>query len=105
MSNTQVSSFAQCISTCASTTGCVDVSLSGSACYLKSSVGANVYNGVWGAKLITSSSTTSTSTKATTTTAGKKFRNKAVVAAEATQSAASKRHLARHARAHHHDHV
>ena len=69
-----VSSLKQCIDTCAATTGCVDVSLSGSACYLKNTLGASsTSNGLSGARLVTSSSTsaasTSTTSKATTTLA------------------------------------
>ncbi|KAK5122838.1 hypothetical protein LTR85_003753 [Meristemomyces frigidus] len=52
LSSKSVSSFSACINACATTAGCVDVSLSGSACYLKQSVGQNVYNGVFGARLI-----------------------------------------------------
>ena len=49
-----VPDFNTCINKCATTSGCVDVSLSGVACYLKSSLGAAQNNGnVWGAKLIT----------------------------------------------------
>ncbi|KAG9658955.1 WSC domain protein, partial [Aureobasidium melanogenum] len=52
-----VSSFASCIQTCAQTTGCVDVSLSGTACYMKKSVGSVVKSGgILGAKLIPASS-------------------------------------------------
>ncbi|KAH0144085.1 hypothetical protein KCU67_g13245, partial [Aureobasidium melanogenum] len=46
-----------CIQTCAQTTGCVDVSLSGTACYMKKSVGSVVKSGgILGAKLIPASS-------------------------------------------------
>ncbi|KAK3674902.1 hypothetical protein LTR78_005246 [Recurvomyces mirabilis] len=69
MGSLSASSFAACIAACASTSGCVDVSLSGSACYLKSSVGAPVYNGVWGARAISvSTSAASTTTSALVTT-------------------------------------
>ncbi|KAF2717964.1 FMN-linked oxidoreductase [Polychaeton citri CBS 116435] len=48
-----VSSFTACINLCDSTAGCVDVSLSGSACYLKKSLGAaKAAGGIQGAKLI-----------------------------------------------------
>jgi len=48
-----VPDFNTCINKCATTSGCVDLSLSGVACYLKSSVGASSNNAnVWGAKLI-----------------------------------------------------
>ena len=60
-----VNSFYDCIDACAKNAQCVDVALSGSQCYLKSSVGAPVQNGVWGAKLIMSgpsSTTTGVST-------------------------------------------
>ena len=44
----------QCIQQCTARSGCVDVSLSGVACYLKQTVGATVYDGVYGAKLLAS---------------------------------------------------
>ncbi|KAI7324666.1 WSC-domain-containing protein [Hortaea werneckii] len=57
-----VGSFQECIDACAKNANCVDVSLSGSACYLKSSLGAAVPNvAVWGAKLVIASSSSSTS--------------------------------------------
>ena len=78
-----VKDFAGCIQTCAQTTGCVDVSLSGTACYMKKSVGNVVKSsGIKGAKLLpassgsanvqvaqkaVSSSKSSSSTKATST--------------------------------------
>ncbi|KIW21646.1 hypothetical protein PV08_02226 [Exophiala spinifera] len=43
------STFEDCIDTCASTSGCVDVSYSGTACYMKSGIGVYTINGVWGA--------------------------------------------------------
>jgi hypothetical protein len=52
-----VDTFAACIQTCAQTTGCVDVSLSGTACYMKKTVGAVVKSSnVRGAKLLPASS-------------------------------------------------
>lgn len=59
MGSLSVRSFQQCIEVCASTNGCVDVSLSGVACYLKASVGAINYNGVLGAKLVSGPSVNS----------------------------------------------
>ncbi|WPH02243.1 Hypothetical protein R9X50_00509900 [Acrodontium crateriforme] len=57
MGSKTTTTLAACIAACASTTGCVDVVLSGVACYMKSSLGATEFNdGVSGAKLITSSS-------------------------------------------------
>lgn len=56
-----VSSFQACIDACASTSGCADVSLSGSACYMKSKVGAayrQAYN-IQGATFVSSATTTS----------------------------------------------
>ncbi|KAK3622528.1 hypothetical protein LTR56_022157 [Elasticomyces elasticus] len=51
-----VDDFRSCILTCHQTPGCVDVSLSGNACYLKRGVGSRVVQpGIWGARLITSS--------------------------------------------------
>ena len=42
-----------CIESCASTTGCVDVSLSGDACYLKSSLGNALSDSlIMGARLV-----------------------------------------------------
>ncbi|QIW97506.1 hypothetical protein AMS68_003024 [Peltaster fructicola] len=62
-----VSDFLGCINACANATGCVDVSLSGQACYLKNSVGGPNNNGVWGARLVTvTSSASSISTTVTT---------------------------------------
>ncbi|KAK4955962.1 hypothetical protein LTR10_006901 [Elasticomyces elasticus] len=60
LSSLQVSGFAQCVDACDSTKGCVDVSLSGSACYLKKTLGKAVSNsGIRGAKLVTLTSTSS----------------------------------------------
>ncbi|KAK3723128.1 hypothetical protein LTR37_001851 [Vermiconidia calcicola] len=51
----QASDLNQCISACAKTSGCVDVSLQGTMCYMKSSAGAKSQNsGVNGAKLVSS---------------------------------------------------
>ncbi|RMZ01282.1 hypothetical protein D0864_03495 [Hortaea werneckii] len=48
--------FAQCIETCANYPGCLDVSLSGAACYLKSTLNAPTSaDGIRGARLRTSS--------------------------------------------------
>ncbi|GAM85281.1 hypothetical protein ANO11243_032850 [Dothideomycetidae sp. 11243] len=47
-----VSNLMGCIEACAGTAGCVDVSLSGAACYMKGAVGYSVANGVSGARLI-----------------------------------------------------
>nr|POE72736.1 wsc domain-containing protein [Quercus suber] len=68
MSSLTVGGLAQCIDTCANTPGCVDVSLSGTACYLKSSLGAARYNGVNGGKLIVSSSSSSSATTSASST-------------------------------------
>lgn len=67
MGSVSVDSFQGCIDACATTPGCVDVSKSGGACYMKSSLGdAHDNGGVWGAKVVeaspTSASATSTST-------------------------------------------
>ncbi|PSK50339.1 Kremen protein 1 [Elsinoe australis] len=60
---TGVSSFAGCIEACATNSKCVDVSLSGSACYLKGTLGDAIQNGgILGAKLVTSISSTTTTT-------------------------------------------
>ncbi|KAF2152260.1 carbohydrate esterase family 1 protein [Myriangium duriaei CBS 260.36] len=72
MGSTSVSSFAQCIEACANTAGCVDVSLSGAACYMKKSLGLAIANsGIKGAKLVTgvsAAATTSSSAAASTST-------------------------------------
>ncbi|KAK8208030.1 hypothetical protein M8818_004068 [Zalaria obscura] len=48
-----VNTFEACINACDNTTGCVDVSLSGQACYEKKTLGAAVGNaGILGAKLV-----------------------------------------------------
>ncbi|GAB1735597.1 hypothetical protein NU219Hw_g4173t1 [Hortaea werneckii] len=52
--------FAQCIETCATYPGCLDVSLSGAACYLKSTLNpATSADGIRGARLRSSTSTAS----------------------------------------------
>ncbi|KAL1297904.1 hypothetical protein AAFC00_006419 [Neodothiora populina] len=62
MSNVVVSDFASCINACATTTGCVDVSLSGQVCYLKSTLGGAVNSAsIWGAKLVSSASSSTSS--------------------------------------------
>ncbi|QIW99546.1 hypothetical protein AMS68_005064 [Peltaster fructicola] len=59
----------ECIDACATTPGCVDVSLSGVACYLKKTLGQSSSNsGVQGAKLISSGSAASTTVTAPATT-------------------------------------
>ena len=59
MGSLSVKNFTQCVDTCDSTSGCVDVSLSGSACYLKKTLGKAISNGVLGAKLVTFASSSS----------------------------------------------
>ncbi|KAH0358077.1 alpha/beta-hydrolase, partial [Aureobasidium melanogenum] len=69
MASTSVKNFEGCIAACATTSGCVDVSLSGSACYLKKTLGAAVTNsGILGARYIgiASSSSASSSTASST---------------------------------------
>lgn len=66
-----VNNLNQCIDTCALNANCVDVSLSGTACYLKSSVNAPVYGSVLGARLLAASiasSSSSRSSKSSSTT-------------------------------------
>ncbi|KAI5195316.1 hypothetical protein E4T38_09163 [Aureobasidium subglaciale] len=69
MASTSVKNLEGCIAACATTTGCVDVSLSGSACHLKKSLGAVVNSGgILGARFVgfapvTSTSSTSISTR------------------------------------------
>ncbi|KXT06039.1 hypothetical protein AC578_1337 [Pseudocercospora eumusae] len=64
LSSISVNSFKQCIDACAQNDKCIFVALSGSACYLKSSLGSPVTNGVSGARLLVSSSSTSSSPNA-----------------------------------------
>ncbi|KAI5240853.1 hypothetical protein E4T42_08257 [Aureobasidium subglaciale] len=53
MASTSVKNLEGCIAACATTTGCVDVSLSGSACHLKKSLGAVVNSGdILGARFV-----------------------------------------------------
>ncbi|KAI5369815.1 hypothetical protein Slin15195_G006930 [Septoria linicola] len=47
-----VSGLAGCVRACGQTPSCVDFGLSGSACYMKGSVGPNVYGGANGARLL-----------------------------------------------------
>ena len=55
MKSVTAHSLGECIDACANTDGCVDVSLSGVACYLKSTVGTREINSaINGAKLISS---------------------------------------------------
>ncbi|GAM86828.1 hypothetical protein ANO11243_048480 [Dothideomycetidae sp. 11243] len=54
-----VETFQQCIEKCAANSQCVDVSLSGAACYLKRSAGPSMQNAVWGARAISSSDVSS----------------------------------------------
>ncbi|GAB7345585.1 hypothetical protein MBLNU457_3887t1 [Dothideomycetes sp. NU457] len=54
LSSLSVRNLQGCIEACASTAGCVDVSLSGSACYMKKAVGNPVYSnpGIQGSKFM-----------------------------------------------------
>ena len=53
LKSTLAHSLAECMHQCAETDGCVDVSLSGVACYMKSTLGKRLKNsGVVGAKLL-----------------------------------------------------
>jgi hypothetical protein len=47
-----VNGLAECIVTCAAEPACVDFTLSGNACYMKGTVGQNVYGGAIGARRI-----------------------------------------------------
>jgi len=67
-------SLAACIAACATTAGCVDVSLSGAACYMKSQQNyPNQNGGIYGARLVlnsaSSASVVSTTTSASATSA------------------------------------
>lgn len=91
MAATSVSSFQGCIETCAGLKGCVDVSLSGSACYMKKTLGQAVYgnSGLLGAKLISSgasSSSSSTTSKSTTTSASSSVASSTITAAPSVGS-------------------
>lgn len=69
LTSSNVASFQQCMETCATTPTCVDVSLSGSACYLKSSVGVAVSSpNVWGARIVSGNSSSSASSASSTAT-------------------------------------
>lgn len=57
-----VENLAQCINACAAEPLCVDVTLSGTACYMKGTVGANVYNDFNGGRLLDDDDTTTTTT-------------------------------------------
>ena len=64
-----VKTYEECINECATTTGCVDVSLSGAACYLKKTLGAALSDsGIRGAKLIVVGSSTGSSSPSSSTT-------------------------------------
>jgi len=63
MSFVATNDLESCIGSCANTTGCVDVSLRGPACYLKSSLSAALSDsGIMGAKLVSISCSASNST-------------------------------------------
>lgn len=63
-----VASFQDCIDACAQNSQCVDVSLSGTACYLKSTLGVAVSNGgIWGAKLNSTSASSASPSPSTST--------------------------------------
>ncbi|KAG9533791.1 alpha/beta-hydrolase, partial [Aureobasidium melanogenum] len=69
MASTSVKNFEGCIAACATTSGCVDVSLSGSACYLKKTLGAAVTNGgILGARFIGNASPSSASSSTASST-------------------------------------
>ncbi|KAK6435340.1 hypothetical protein LTR95_008475 [Oleoguttula sp. CCFEE 5521] len=65
----QVATFQGCIDACDKTASCVDVSQSGTTCYLKSVLGpAGNAAGIWGAKLLPPGSTSSSTASTTSTT-------------------------------------
>lgn len=70
MSSLTTETFADCVDACSSTARCVALAYSGTACYLKKGVGAEVKNGAWGAFIITapSSSVISSSTLSSSST-------------------------------------
>ena len=58
-----VNSLTDCIAACASTTGCIDVSLSGRACYLKSKLTtAKAQAAILGARKVVSSTSSASAT-------------------------------------------
>lgn len=61
-----VNNLNQCLDTCALNANCVDVSLSGNACYLKSTLNAPVYGSVLGARLLAANSVSSSASKTST---------------------------------------
>ncbi|CAK4034957.1 concanavalin A-like lectin glucanase [Lecanosticta acicola] len=63
-----VADLAGCLNACAAQPLCVDAVLSGTACYMKGTVGARVYDGVNGARLLPSASSGSSTTTTTTIT-------------------------------------
>ncbi|KAF4551144.1 Hypothetical protein D9617_14g076000 [Elsinoe fawcettii] len=87
MASKGVNSFQECIEACASTAGCVDISLSGGACYMKKTLGAALYGktGLKGAKLISAGTSVST----TTTTAAAATSKAATTSAAASSAPAS----------------
>ncbi|USW48743.1 Putative carbohydrate-binding WSC, PAN/Apple domain, alpha/Beta hydrolase [Septoria linicola] len=91
IASTTVSSFQGCVDACAQNSQCVDVSLSGSACYLKGTLGAAVSNAaIWGAKLVTSqSSSSSTSSSVSTSSISSTSSSSVVVSASTTMTSSS----------------
>ena len=100
MKSTTAHSLAECVAACAKTDTCVDVSLRGTACYLKDSLGSrNRDSGVIGAKVVDSG------TAGTVTTMGDVVTHtdlhRTVVTEMVTVTAGHHRHAARHAHAAH----
>lgn len=73
LASTSAETFDECINTCDSTAGCVDVSYLGVGCYMKSTVGLAVSNGVWTARLIGRGNETSSAPDPKTTTTSAKI--------------------------------
>jgi hypothetical protein len=89
MGSKYVDSFQACIDACDQTAGCVDVSLSGSACYMKSSLGPAVAASyVLGARLVVSSSS-SASSSTTATGSSSVLSSSSSVSSTASQSSSS----------------
>lgn len=85
-------SLGECVAACAKEAECVDVSLSGTACYMKSTLGQrNVNSGVNGAKLVDSG------TAGTVTIMGRD-----ASPSEGSAATAQRRHLHNHAHGLHH---
>lgn len=87
LTSLSASTLNECINACDANSACVDVSLSGNACYLKKSVGPAVSNGVWGARKLTSASSTTAKAAAASTATSSSFLGSSSASSAATSSA------------------